>query len=213
MSTDARSTPEQGGATIAAYYDWLSRYVRVLRLVGGARGDERFAMRKALSVPDAPQGQAADVHYADEAILAAVMLPPHPRVLDAGCGMGATIFRWHEHLGGTYRGLTLSEVQRRAASREAERRGIAAACRFELCSYDAPPSGPYDAVVAIESLIHSRDIVATIGALAPILAPGGIVAIVDDMPEPDAATKAPRELERFRTGRLIDEAAAAAVAH
>jgi cyclopropane fatty-acyl-phospholipid synthase-like methyltransferase len=119
-------------------------------------------------------------------------------VLDAGCGFGGTIFHWHNRIGGSYDGLTLSRVQLRVAQREARRRGIDGECRFHLQSYDAPIAGTYDAVVAIESLIHSRDLSTTIPNLAKSLRPGGLMVILDDMAKADLDSEAPDEAEALR---------------
>ena len=125
-------------------------------------------------------------------------LSPNPRVLDAGCGFGGTIFHWHSRLGGSYDGLTLSRVQLRVARREARRRGIDADCRFHLQSYDAPIAGTFDAVVAIESLIHSRDLNTTIPNLAKSLRPGGLMVLLDDMAEVNLDSEAPDEARALR---------------
>ena len=49
-------------------------------------------------------------------------------------------------------------------------------------SYDAPLPGRYNAIIGIESLIHTADPAATIGNLAASLDSGGCLVIVDDMP-------------------------------
>lgn len=117
----------------------------------------------------------------DDLALQAANLPPDPRVLDAGCGLGGTVFRWYEKVGGTYEGITLSQVEVDMASREARRRGLSSQCRFFRRSYDEPPAGSYDAVVAIESLIHSENIFRTVEHLCGVLRPGGRLVMVDDV--------------------------------
>ena len=57
-------------------------------------------------------------------------LPAAPRVLDAGCGFGGTMFHWHRRVGGRHDGLTLSNVQVDVGERHARAQGIADACRF-----------------------------------------------------------------------------------
>jgi SAM-dependent methyltransferase len=102
-------------------------------------------------------------------------------VLDAGCGFGGTIFHWQPRIGGRYEGITLSRVQLAVAQREARRRGIADVCRFRLQSYDGPLGTGFDAVVAIESLIHSPNLDHTLTNLASALAPGAVLLVLDDM--------------------------------
>jgi SAM-dependent methyltransferase len=122
-----------------------------------------------------------------EAIGAGV--PKEPRVLDAGCGLGGTIFHWQARLGGHYDGFTLSPEQARRAEAEASRRGVAQSCRFHVRSYHNPIKDPYDAVIAIESLAHSADPAAAVANLAGARAAGGLLLIVDDMPDASAEKK------------------------
>lgn len=186
---------------IPAYYDWLSRYVQLANWLAYRDRFASFTMHKTLSVPagiEEGRKRTAGLEHVNNRLLKAAPLPPSPRVLDAGCGFGGTIFHWHKSLGGSYDGLTLSRVQLRVARREARRRGIDGDCRFHLQSYDAPIAWDYDAVVAIESLIHSRDIYTTIPNLAKNLRPGGLMVILDDMAEVNLDSKAPDEAEALR---------------
>jgi SAM-dependent methyltransferase len=122
-----------------------------------------------------PLGEGG-VQAVNERLLAIADLPPNPRVLDAGCGFGGTIFAWHARVGGTYDGLTLSRVQARVAEREANKRGIDA--RFHRRSFDEAIEGRYDAIIAIETLIHAPELARTIRHLAGA---GRKVLIVDDV--------------------------------
>ena len=119
-------------------------------------------------------------------------------MLDAGCGFGGTIFHWQRRIGGRYDGLTLSQVQLGVAQREARRRGIEASCRFHLQSYDAALERDFDAVVAIESLIHSADLHRTVRNLASALRPGGVLLILDDMATGDLDRVRPAEAAMLR---------------
>jgi Cyclopropane fatty acid synthase and related methyltransferases len=186
---------------IPAYYDWLSRYVQLANWLAYRDRFASFTMHKTLSVPSGTADErrrTAGLEHVNNRLLEAAQLSPEPRVLDAGCGFGGTIFHWHHRLGGSYDGLTLSRVQLRVAQREARRRGIDRDCRFHLQSYDAPVAGTYDAVVAIESLIHSRDLSTTIPNLAKSLRPGGLMVIIDDMAKVDIDSEAPDEAEALR---------------
>ncbi len=188
-------------ADVAALYDWLSRFNMLanLRLFGHPRAD--LTMHKALRLPDDAAGGYRKTErrlFVVDRALAAATLPPAPRVLDAGCGFGATVFRWHERVGGSYDGLTVSRVQWRVACREARRRGLAGSCRFHLRSYDEPVAGGYDAVVAIEALIHSPCCERTLANLAGALRPGGRLVLVEDVPRDEAAEDADLEIVRRR---------------
>jgi len=167
---------------IAAYYDNLSGFLDFARWFGRGGGAAQGATHRFLA---GETGEQAAPERLDRLVLEAAIaagLAAEPRVLDAGCGIGGTIFRWRERMGGTYDGLTLSPEQRRRAEQEAIRRGIAAHCRFHLQNYQDPIAGSYDAAIAIESLAHSPDPAVTVGNLAAALAPGGLLLIVDDMP-------------------------------
>lgn len=186
---------------IPVFYDWLSRYVQLANWLAYRDRFASFTMHKRLSVPMGTEGKSrrtAGLEHVNNRLLEAAQLSPKPRVLDAGCGFGGTIFHWHNRLGGSYDGLTLSRVQLRVARREARRRGIDADCRFHLQSYDAPIAGNFDAVVAIESLIHSRDLNTTIPNLAKSLRPGGLMVLLDDMAEVNLDSEAPDEATALR---------------
>lgn len=186
---------------IPAYYDWLSRYVQFANWLAYRDRFASFTMHKRLSVPPGTEDggrTTAGLEHVNNRLLEAAHLSPKPRVLDAGCGFGGTIFHWHSRMGGSYEGLTLSRVQLRVARREARRRGIDADCRFHLQSYDAPIAGTFDAVVAIESLIHSRDLNTTILNLAKSLRPGGLMVLLDDMAKVNLDSEAPDEARALR---------------
>ena len=161
------------------YYDWLSRYQRVVTRLGHKGGFDPLTVHRLLT-PDRPGVAPADVVH--DRILSASGRPSHPRVLDAGCGVGGTVFYLQARLGGRYDGLTLSEIQQKRASREAARRGLLETCRFHVRSYDGDladllPDGA-DLIVAIESLAHSIDPARSLANLARAIRPGGRLALV-----------------------------------
>lgn len=186
-------------AGVAAYYDSLSRFLDVSRLLGRGGGAAEGSIHRFLAA-DPGEDQAErlgperlDILIFDAAVAAG--LPAAPRVLDAGCGLGGTIFRWQQLRGGSYVGLTLSAEQHRRATLEAARRGLAHTCRFHIRSYHEPVAGPFDAVIAVESLAHSADPAAVVANLAAALAPGGLLLLVDDMPR-EGATAMLTEFKR-----------------
>lgn len=184
---------------VARYYNWLSWFQRATSWIGQGGGYQSLTVHRLLASSD-PAVAGADVVH--ERILAAVDSKA-PRVVDAGCGLGGTIFYLQRRLGGEYDGLTLSPTQRVHAEREAKRRGIAAACRFHLCSYDDDlrpivPDGA-DLIVAIESLAHSVGPERTVANLARALRRGGALIVVDDVPG-DALADADSDFAGFRSG-------------
>jgi SAM-dependent methyltransferase len=184
---------------LSGLYDWLSRFnlLTNMAMFGAATAD--LTMHKTLQV----QGDAAPSYtgaarrlWINDLALDAAEPGPEPRVLDAGCGFGGTIFRWHERTGGRYDGLTLSPVQHRLAVREARRRGIDRECRFHLRSYDDPIAERYDAIVSIEALVHSPAFADTLQNLLKALRPGGKLVLAEDIPLPEA--EGDSDLEKMR---------------
>jgi SAM-dependent methyltransferase len=185
---------------IAKYYDWLSRYQRLLTWLGHRGGFDPLTVHRLL-VPDRAGVDPADVVH--DHLRRALDPMRNPRTIDAGCGVGGTIFYLHARFGGHYDGLTLSRVQCARARSEARRRGVAEDCRFHVRSFagalhDLAPDGA-DLVVAIESLAHAIDPPAAIAQLASILGIGGRLAIVDDVPS-DALTPHDEDFAGFREG-------------
>ncbi len=185
---------------LAAYYDRLSLWTAVARAFGYGGGRGTLTVHRALADPRA-DGRPTATRVHD---LLADALPPltEPRVLDAGCGLGGTMIDLATRVGGTYVGLTLSEKQAAIGRRAAERGGHGRVIQFQVESYDTPPPGPFDLVVAIESLAHSSNPEQTVRRLSASLAVNGVFAVVDDMPEPAAAGNANhrQDLATFKSG-------------
>jgi tocopherol O-methyltransferase len=181
---------------LASYYNRLSRWTRVAQWFGYGGGHHALTVHRALADP-AADGRATSTRLHD---LLLESLPPRSssRVLDAGCGMGGTMIDLARRTPGTYIGVTLSAGQREAGTQAIERAGLSDRVRILVHSYDQPPPGPYDVILAIESLAHSPDPMTSVAALARELAPGGTIAIVDDMPEPHAVNSA--DLRTFKAG-------------
>ena len=121
------------------------------------------------------------------------------RVVDAGCGYGATARLLARERGASVVGLTLSAAQARAAP-PAE--GVTILVRDWLAN--GLPDEVFDAAVAIESLSHMADKPRAFGELSRVVRPGGRVVVVDWL-----ARERPGGLERrllldpiCREGRL-----------
>ncbi|MGE3509267.1 MAG: cyclopropane-fatty-acyl-phospholipid synthase family protein [Vicinamibacterales bacterium] len=181
----------------AAYYDRLSRWNRLARWIGYAGGSRSLTVHRALADPDTGRSSTTRLHD-----LIVEALPPlnGPRVLDAGCGLGGTLIDFAKRLGATGIGVTLSQAQAVIARQAIARAGLADRVRVVVHSYDDPPGGPFDLIVAIESLAHAPAPEASVATLASRLAPGGVFAVVDDMPTDASAAKEPQDLAVFRQG-------------
>jgi tocopherol O-methyltransferase len=185
---------------LSRYYDWLSRYQRLSASLGLGGGYDTLSVHRIVD-PDESRASTGDVLH--ERLSAVIGSLTAPQVIDAGCGLGGTIFFLHSRLGGRYDGLTLSPVQRAQAVHEAARRGLADACRFHVRSYDDDlgdlvPQGA-DLIVAVESLAHAADPAATIARLARALRRGGRLIVIDDMPSAGLAADDP-DFAAFRRG-------------
>ena len=185
---------ERHRRAVVRYYRWLDR-LEWFRRARGESGSGVHPVHRALRDPAGGEAGPDVVH---RLLLEGLDLPPAPRVLDAGCGYGATGFALIDRIGGDWTGLTLSPIQARRGREEAARRGLEGRIRFRIGSYDAPIEGRFDLIIGIESLIHSPDPAHTIANLATALAPGGVLFMVDDMPEPGLPPAEQAEVALFR---------------
>jgi len=180
----------------AAYYDRLSRWTRMARHFGYGGGRRQLTVHRALVDPRA-RGRPTTTRLHD-VIVEALPAMDAPRVLDAGCGFGGTILDLAERIRGSYVGITLSREQAEIARRAIDTAGLSRRVRIEVRSYDDPPAGPFDLILAVESLAHSPNPSRSVSALAGTLAPGGLLAVVDDMPRSIAGTDP--DLVAFKAG-------------
>ena len=164
---------------VARYYRWLDR-LEWMRVVRGETGSQAQPVHRPLRDPAGGPAGPMVVHGL---MLHGLELPPAPRVLDAGCGYGASALDMAPLIGGVWHGISLSGVQVKRGNAEAAARGLGERVRLKVASFDGPLDGPYDWIFGIESLIHSSDPAATVANLAAALAPGGALTVVDDMPE------------------------------
>lgn len=187
------SASERQARRVQRYYRWLDgiSFYRERR----AAGEAVHPVHRALADPAGGPPSPLVIH---RLMLEGVSLPEAPRVLDAGCGYGATMLDLAPRLGGDWTGLTLSPEQAARGNAALARAGLAERARVLVQSYDAPPPGPFDLIYGIESLIHSADPAATLAGLAQRLAPGGHLLVVDDMPEPDLPPEPAERLAQFK---------------
>jgi SAM-dependent methyltransferase len=179
--------------SLIAYYDLLWRWAGLTRLIGYGGGRSTLTVHRALADPRAG-GRPTPTRLHDVLIdeLRRSMPPAVPgaptrvRLLDAGCGPGGTMIDLTRRLGCVSAGITLSSRQVSAGRRAAANAGLGDRVRIDVGRYEDPPGGPFDVVLAIESLAHSGGPAGALRALAGVLVPGGLFVIVDDMPAADA---------------------------
>lgn len=173
-----------GDAATGAYYDRLSRWTALLARIGYGGGRSSLTAHRALADPRA--GGLPTFTRLHDVLAAALPSPLRGRVLDAGCGLGGTMLDLAARGSATFVGLTLSEQQAAIGRRAIAAADLSDRVSIRVASYDAPLDGSFELVIAIESLAHSADPAATLARLAERLAPGGLLAIVDDMPAAEA---------------------------
>ena len=181
---DEAAAARERNAALGSYYDRLARWTASAQHFGYGGGHEALTVHRALADPRA--GGRPTVTRLHDLLLASLPAPPSGHVLDAGCGLGGTMLDLAGRCAARFTGLTLSAQQAAVGRAAVARAGFAARIAIEVGSYDSPPQGPFDLAIAIESLAHSPHPATSVGAVVARLAPGGRLAIADDMPEAQA---------------------------
>jgi cyclopropane fatty-acyl-phospholipid synthase-like methyltransferase len=128
------------------------------------------------------------------------------RVLDLGCGVGATMVRLARATDAHVTGVTISQVQAEFGAKRFAAEGLAERCHIVCADFaDLPAEPRYHAMVAIEAVVHSPSLADLIPALAARLHPGGRLIVCDDwMTDKDRGLPArERCLAQFRAGWRI----------
>ncbi|GAB3950452.1 SAM-dependent methyltransferase [Micromonospora vulcania] len=128
------------------------------------------------------------------------------RVLDLGCGVGATVVRMAKATNAHVTGVTISRVQAEIAEKRLTAEGLTERCHIVCDDFAQLPAEPrYHAMVAIESMVHSPSLANLISSLAARLHPGGRLIVCDDwMTDKDRGLPArERCLDQFRAGWRI----------
>jgi SAM-dependent methyltransferase len=131
---------------------------------------------------------AEALHYVHDLIIEVLRADDNPsgrqpRVLDLGCGVGASLFYLANNLDGGFSGvgLTISRVQVRMAREIQPVKDPEKKCKFVLGDFLRPPLGTqFDLIYAVESFAHAVDPLAFFNAAARTLKPGGKLVLCDD---------------------------------
>ncbi len=190
----ARSTERD--ADTGVYYDRLSGWTAIARVLGYGGGRHALTVHRALADPRA--GGRPTPTRTHDLLLDALPFATFGRVLDAGCGMGGTMLALAAKCSATFTGLTLSPRQAEIGRRAIARAGLADRIEILVQSYDDPSDRVFDAAIAIESLAHSAAPGTSLRAIAARIAPRGWLALVDDVPE--TAARGTADLAAFQAG-------------
>ena len=152
-----------------ALYESLARFQwwRARRGVAADRLDG-LELRKRLAPPQGGDGPADGAAGLDAWLQTVAGGCAGARVLDLGCGFGASLLRAVDAGAREGVGLTPSPYQIARARSTAAARGVDARCRFEVADLGAPLPAS-DLVFAIESLGHVEDLGAVLGRVAACL--------------------------------------------
>lgn len=132
---------------------------------------------------EAPGSGGADRKKATDRLVTELVdfarLPAGARVLDVGCGIGGPALHLAGALGCTVEGVTLSASQAARATEKAAEAGLAGRTRFQQLDGLSTgfPDDSFDAVWAVESLMHIPDRPAFFAEMFRLLRPGGTLAI------------------------------------
>jgi cyclopropane fatty-acyl-phospholipid synthase-like methyltransferase len=200
MADTMRDAAPLTSADVAEYYDRNTG--RFLLMSWGAP-----SVHRALWGPGVDSVRAAVAHV-DTLVaeqIAQEVDDAGPHIVDFGCGVGGTLF----HLARRFpqarlTGLTVSRRQVRVAERSAFRLGLAGRCTFSVADFQvaALPEGA-DAIVAVESFVHSASAERFLANAARHLDAGAPLVVVDDFLASDEHTLSPiqrRRVEEMRSG-------------
>ena len=128
-----------------------------------------------------------------EHLAEAAGIEPHTKILDVGCGFGASSIYLVRKYGAEATGITISTVQVEMANKAAAIAGVNA--KFLLMDAEAMTfDKSFDVVWSVESISHYQDIPKFFGSTAMLLTPGGTLAITDWFKRKGLT---PREHEKF----------------
>ncbi len=183
----------------------------------GRTGQGGASIRRAVWAPGV-QTRADSFRSVDARILERLRARPSPcRVVDLGCGLGASLLWLREHVAFEGIGITLSGVQARAT--QAAFAGADGLRCLEASYTDLPTEiADVDVAFAIESFVHAPSAEAFLAPIARALRPGGELLICDDFLGPQRAHHA-GALDKTRWGWMAnclvlpDEVIALAAAH
>jgi SAM-dependent methyltransferase len=185
---------------VRRYYD---RHTPAFVLFGQRASDG--AIHRAIWGPGVARRRQAFRYVEDRLVELIRQLPPRfdaSRVVDLGCGVGASLCYLAEALPLSGTGVTLSPVQVRLAERRIREAGLSERIRCIEADYcDLPVDvGTADLAYAIESFVHGPSPARFFAQCARVVRPGGVLVICDDFRRSANDAVATRTIERFCKG-------------
>jgi cyclopropane fatty-acyl-phospholipid synthase-like methyltransferase len=128
------------------------------------------------------------------------------RIVDLGCGVGASLCYLAARLPIQGTGITLSRVQVEMASRRIAEAGLSARVQCLQGDFCDPPSalGPADLAFAIEAFVHGSSPEQFFAHCARLVKPGGLLVICDDVARVAGNAEAEATIEAFKHGWHIN---------
>ena len=197
-------TPRFDAAQVRRYYD---RHTSAFVAFG--QGGSVGAIHRAVWGPGIIDRRKAFRYVEDQVADLVRRLAPRfdaSRVVDLGCGVGASLCYLAECLPISGTGITLSPVQARLAAERIRESGFSDRIECREGDYcDLPADlGPADLAYAIEAFVHGPAPERFFAQCSQLVRPGGLLVICDDVRRSTTGPRAARTIERFCRGWHIN---------
>src|SRR5689334_13045078 len=128
----------------------------------------------------------------------------NPRILDLGCGVGATLFHVLSNLGaGSGIGVTLSAVQAHIAQSTRQNLSFSNVAFLQGDFHHVPLKASFDLIYSIEAFIHAQRPAEYLQETARLLKPGGRLIFLDDFDLSHTSDYAQNWLKAYKDGWYV----------
>jgi cyclopropane fatty-acyl-phospholipid synthase-like methyltransferase len=133
-----------------------------------------------------------------------LQLPPHVRIMDAGCGNGCFAIQIAAHFHADVVGVDLSESLIRQATLDAEASSVSARCRFVVGDFSTTAFGAeaFDVILSIGSLYWGSDVGSMLDHWRTLLARNSAIVIYANL---SASRLDAEEITAIGRTRFIEE--------